>query len=136
MRLYSLAEIYQQASTDVMASEYHGNGYTSYISYGVKIIRDSKDGAFYIYNIGAKGDFPEELNEQEYSLFLTKGWKYGVCSVSLSNYRNKLDIIQLKIRDVMNSSRSDKQVQTLQDKRDTIMQRYNELLIKLNKLKS
>lgn len=136
MRLYSLGEIYEQASNDVMASEYQGNGYTSYISYGVKIIRDSRDGAFYIYNIGAKGDFPEELNEEEYSLFLTNGWKFGVYSVSLSNYRKKLDIIQIKIRDVMNNTRSEKQVQTLQDKRDTIMQRYNELLIKLNKLKS
>ena len=136
MRLYSLTEIFEQASKDSTASEYHGNGYKAYISYGVKIVEDRRTGEHYIYNIGRRGDFPDEINVEEYGIFLTNGWKYGVYNISLSNYRTKLDLIKDKIRDIMNTSKSEKQVQTLKDKRDTIMQRYNELLIKLNKLKS
>lgn len=134
MRDDRLDSVFEQASKDYNAIPSDGDKYKGYISYGIKIIKDSKTSEIYIYNTAINGDFFEEVNELEYELFLNKSWKYGVYSVSLSNYRRKLDVIQSKMRDIVNNSRSEKQMQKLREQRDTIMTRYHELSTKLNQL--
>lgn len=134
MRNDRLDEVFEQASKDFNSTSSHGDKYLAYVSYGIKIVSDERTNKVYIYNTAMNGDFYDEVTPEQYELFLNKGWKFGVYNVSLSNYRRKLDVIQSKIRDIVNTSRSEKQMQKLREQRDTIMERYNQLAVKLNQL--
>lgn len=134
MRDNRLVDILTQAMKDMNTVECSSSRLKEYISYGVKLVADTDTLEMYIYNIAINGDFYEEITPEQYELFLEKGWKYGVYSISLSNYRRKLDVIQSKMRDIVNNSRSEKQMQKLREQRDTIMERYNKLAVKLNQL--
>lgn len=134
MRDDRLTNVFDEASRDINATQVNGKGYKGYLSYGIKIVSDERTKEIYIYNTAINGDFYDEINEYEYELFLNKGWKFGMYSVSLSNYRRKLDVIQYKMRELVNNSRSEKQMQKLREQRDTIMTRYYDLSTKLNQL--
>lgn len=134
MRDNRLKDVFEQASRDFNSTEANGDRYKGYISYGIKIVSDDRTKQIYIYNTAANGDFYDELTEEQYEIFLNKGWKCGVYTISLSNYRRKLDVIQSKMRDIVNNSRSEKQMQKLREQRDMIMDRYNQLAVKLNQL--
>jgi len=134
MRDNRLVKILTEASKDFNSVEFFNAKRSEYISYGVKIVADTETLEVYIYNIAINGDFYEEITPEQYEIFLNKGWKYGAYSVSLSNYRRKLDVIQSKMRDIVNNSRSEKQMQKLREQRDMIMSRYHELSTKLNQL--
>ena len=134
MRFDRLAHILGEASKDYNSVRVDGDKYYGYVSYGIKIVSDEKTNEIYIYNTAINGDFYDEVTSEQYELFLDRGWKCGVYSVSLSNYRRKLDVIQSKMRDIVNNSRSEKQMQKLREQRDMIMDRYNQLAVKLNQL--
>lgn len=134
MRFDRLAHILGEASKDYNSVRVDGDKYYGYVSYGIKIVSDEKTNEIYIYNTAINGDFYDEVTPEQYEIFLDKGWKCGVYSVSLSNYRRKLDVIQSKMRDIVNNSRSEKQMQKLREQRDMIMDRYNQLAVKLNQL--
>jgi hypothetical protein len=134
MRDDRLKNVFEQASKDFNSTEANGDRYKGYLSYGIKIVSDDRTKQIYIYNTAANGDFYDEITAEQYEIFLNKGWKCGVYSVSLSNYRRKLDVIQSKMRDIVNNSRSEKQMQKLREQRDMIMSRYHELSTKLNQL--
>jgi hypothetical protein len=134
MRDDRLKNVFEQASKDFNSTEANGDGYKGYLSYGIKIVSDEKTNEIYIYNTAINGDFYDEVTPEQYELFLDRGWKCGVYTISLSNYRRKLDVIQSKMRDIVNNSRSEKQMQKLREQRDMIMDRYNQLAVKLNQL--
>ena len=134
MRDDRLKDVFEQASRDFNSTEANGDRYKGYLSYGIKIVSDDRTKQVYIYNTAANGDFYDEITEEQYELFLNKGWKCGVYTISLSNYRRKLDVIQSKMRDIVNNPRSEKQMQKLREQRDMIMDRYNQLAVKLNQL--
>jgi len=134
MRDDRLKDVFEQASKDFNSTEANGDSYKGYLSYGIKIVSDGRTKHIYIYNTAINGDFYDEVTAEQYELFLNKGWKCGVYTISLSNYRRKLDVIQSKMRDIVNNSRSEKQMQKLREQRDMIMDRYNQLAVKLNQL--
>lgn len=134
MRDDRLKDVFEQASKDFNSTEVNGDSYKGYLSYGIKIVSDGRTKHIYIYNTAINGDFYDEVTAEQYELFLNKGWKCGVYTISLSNYRRKLDVIQSKMRDIVNNSRSEKQMQKLREQRDMIMDRYNQLAVKLNQL--
>ena len=62
----------------------------------------------------------------------------GVYELSLLNYKVKLDWIERNIKKEVNKQGrvNDKQIQLLKSERDNVLQKYTEITIKLNKLKS
>jgi hypothetical protein len=74
----------------------------------------------------------EEVTDDEVKIFLKFGWKSGVYSLTLFNYRSKLNYIEAKIKDSINSNKSQKSIKDLKSKRDTLMAEYTQLNSKLN----
>jgi len=106
--------------------------------YGIKSVRDNKTGYIEILNTTVSGNYYVEIAESDYEIFLTHGWRYGVYELSLLNYKVKLDWIERKIKKEVNKQGrvNDKQIQELKEDRDNVLQKYTEITIKLNKLKS
>ena len=131
---YSLSDIWEQALQDSYAVNLDGGGYESRIVYGIKIIKDIESGDIEILNTMRGGDYYSPINQQEIEVFHKKGWRYGVYVISLSNYRTKLDRLELKIRDEVNNRNRVKEVQAMRDLRDIILRKYSEITNKLNQL--
>lgn len=135
---YSLSDIFVQASEDPSASPLHGNGYESYLLYGIKIVRDNETGKVELLNTTKVGDFYHLLTEDEINLFRQEGWRYALYVLSLSNYRSKLDRIERQIKKIVNEkpNTSPKQLEYYKATRQNILEKYTEMTTKLNQLKS
>jgi len=135
---YSLEDIFQQSVSDPYASPLNGRGYKSMNVYGIKSVKDNETGEVEIFNTTRSGNYYVEISESDYEVFLTNGWRYGVYELSLSNYRIKLDWIEHKIKKEVNKQGrvNDRQVQSLKQERQSVLEKYSEITIKLNKLKS
>jgi hypothetical protein len=135
---YSLEDIFQQSVIDPYASPLNGRGYKSMNVYGIKSVKDNETGDVEIFNTTRSGNYYVEISESDYEVFLTHGWRYGVYELSLSNYRSKLDWIEHKIKKEVNKQGrvNDRQVQSLKQERQSVLEKYSEITNKLNKLKS
>ena len=135
---YSLNDIFIQASDDPSSSPLHGNGYESYLLYGIKIVKDNETSQIQLLNTAKSGDFYHSLNQEDINLFHDGGWRYGIYVISLFNYRAKLDRIEQQIKKHVNEkpNPSQKQLDYYKSTRQNILERYTEMTIKLNKLKS
>jgi len=127
-------DVYQQAVDDSFAVNLKGRGYNSFSLYGVKIVMDYETKEVALYNMNSGGLYYDKLSEDETNNFLENGWRYGVYVISLSNYRTKLDRLELKIRDEVNNRNRVKEVQAMRDLRDIILRKYSEITNKLNQL--
>jgi hypothetical protein len=135
---YSLKDIFIQASDDPSSSPLHGNGYESYLLYGIKIVKDNETSQIELLNTAKSGDFYHSLNQEDINLFHDGGWRYGIYVISLSNYRVKLDRIEQQIKKHVNEkpNPSQKQLDYYQSTRQNILEKYTEMTTKLNQLKS
>jgi len=132
--MYSLEDIWNQATSDDYAVNLDGDGYESRLVYGVKIIRDNETESIQILNTMRGGSYYTPINSQEAQVFHKKGWRNGVYVVALSNYRIKLDSLQDRIRTEANGRNSNKTIQSYKSYRQRILGRYNEIKEKLNHL--
>ena len=135
---YSLNDIFIQASDDPSSSPLHGNGYESYLLYGIKIVKDNETSEIELLNTAKSGDFYHSLNQEDINLFHDGGWRYGIYVISLSNYRAKLDRIEQQIKKHVNEkpNPSQKQLDYYKSTRQNILEKYTEMTTKLNQLKS
>ena len=53
----------------------------------------------------------------------------------MSNYRDKLARIEKLIRNEMNGKKNPKQIQSYKTSRESVLNKYAELMVKLNKIK-
>ncbi|HAI18202.1 MAG TPA: hypothetical protein DCM10_09365 [Xanthomarina gelatinilytica] len=67
--------------------------------------------------------------------FLIDGWKVGCIKLSLSNCKHKLDMIEKKIQNEVNTRKNDKHIQNLKTRRENILLKYTDLRNKLNQVK-
>ena len=134
---YSLKDIFIQATEDPSSSPLHGNGYESYLLYGIKIVKDNATEQIQLLNTAKSGDFYHLLNQEDINLFHDGGWRYGIYVISLSNYRAKLDKIEQQIKKYVNEkpTSSQKQLDYYQSSRQNILEKYTEMTTKLNQLK-
>lgn len=134
---YSLKDIFIQATEDPSSSPLHGNGYESYLLYGIKIVKDNATEQIQLLNTAKSGDFYHSLNQEDINLFHDGGWRYGIYVISLSNYRAKLDRIEQQIKKHVNEkpTSSQKQLDHYQSSRQNILEKYTEMTTKLNQLK-
>jgi len=131
--MYTLQEIWEQAKKDTFASNLDGAGYQARIVYGCRIVRDDATGEIQIYNTGKGGDYYKRI--EDINIFLEKGWRQGCYEVSLDNYRDRLDRIEKMIRNEVNGKRNPKQIQSYKTQRESVLNKYAELMVKLNKIK-
>ena len=127
-----LQEIYREAVEDSYGVSLDGPGYESRIMFGVKIVQDIPTKEVEIINTLQGGDYYKPLSENELDNFLSGGWRYGVYQLCLSNYRNKLNLIEQRIQKEINGRASAKQVGLLKAQRKRIMNKYTEINFKLN----
>ena len=129
---YTLQDIMSQAKRDSYAVNLDGNGYESRALYGCKISLDIQTGSVELRNMTQGGDWYLPLTEKEINIFLDNGWRIGIYTLSLSNYRKKLTRIEHHIKREMNGKKNPKQIQNLKALRERILQNYSNINKKLN----
>ena len=127
-------DIWLQAYNDSYAISLNGNGYESRVVYGVKIVRDNATGHIQILNT-MRGEYYHELSSDELDIFYQHGWRYGIYSLNLTNYIQKLESIKECIKAEVNGLNRLRKVKVLKSNRDLMLNKYNTINNKLNKLK-
>lgn len=80
-------------------------------------------------------EYYEEISDEDYDLFRTKGWLFGIYTLSLANFKDRVDQLTRHIKYEVNQSKRKKKLLELRDEREQVLKRYykvNQLLIKLN----
>lgn len=131
---YSLEDLWSQALDDNYAVNLDGEGYQSRLVYGVKIILEEETREIILLNTMRGGDYYTKIYPQELEVFNEKGWRFGVYSLALSNYRLKLNSVQDRIRNEANGRNSRKTIESYKSYRERILNRYNEIKEKYNQL--
>ena len=132
---YTLEDILEQAQEDSYTASLDGDGMEANILYGIRIEKIKHTGEIDMHDITKGGDFYSLVPKEDLEDFFERGWRYGVFNLALSNYRSKLDIIESKIRDEVNSRKNAKHIQSLKANRERIMQRFTKVSQKLNLIK-
>lgn len=132
--MYSPIHIFEMAKADHGSINLDGTDHEARMQLGVKIVRYTEDDKVEIYNTSKGGDYYKELTRDEVKVFIEKGWRYGIYVISLSNYRSKLDSLKEAIKNHSNNNLTKKHLQILHNRRDTILEKYNEVKNKLNQL--
>lgn len=130
----NLNPIFNEALKDETSKKIDGKGYQCRCVMGIKIMKDNASGEIEIINTKKGGQYYGAISTEEYLFFLKNGWKKGVYTLSLSNYRAKLSLIQNKITNEVNNRRRESEIYKLNQKRNLILKNYNKILKKLNQL--
>tara|TARA_R100000742_G_C4279058_1_gene102776 strand:- start:1757 stop:2188 length:432 start_codon:yes stop_codon:yes gene_type:complete len=129
---YTMQDIMNQAMEDEFSANLNGKTYTARLLYGCKISQDAETKEIQILNTSLGGEWYSKVDNNQINIFLEKGWRIGVYELSLSNYRLKLDKIELSVKKEMNGRRNPKQIQSLKSARENILRKYSKIKYKLN----
>lgn len=132
--MYSLEDIYIEASQDTDCIHYDMPNGVGFINYGVKLQRFST--TIELLNCGRGGDYFKELTEEEYNFFFKHGWREGGLRLIIGNCKRKLAMIEERMREEMNTRKNDKHIQKLKIQRENILKKYATYNNKLTKIKS
>lgn len=131
---YTLQDIFNQANLDHNVAKINSKCCVSVVSKGVKIEKDIETNEIVIYNTHLGGDFYKEIDSQQYVFFEEKGWVYGKYVVSLSNYRRKLDVIEERIRNEINTRKNGRYIMGLKEMREHYLLKFSESSKIINQL--
>ena len=131
---YTSDQVFQQALEDRFASNVDGRGYEGRISYGTKITRDNITAEVEFFNTTQGGSHYVKLSPSDEHIFYSKGWKYGIYVLYLSNNRAKLESIEKSIRKEVNSTNNHATLKSLRGKRDKDLARYNKVNLLLKSI--
>lgn len=120
--MYSLIDIYHQAIKDKRSSYRKDGGRESMISYGM-MLNKYKD-AITILNTTKSGGYYADATQDELDILFRNGWKKGVLMIAIKNYTRKLDVIEFKIKNEMNTRKNDKFIRGLKNSRDKLLLKY------------
>tara|TARA_R100000935_G_scaffold29558_1_gene49903 strand:- start:12916 stop:13314 length:399 start_codon:yes stop_codon:yes gene_type:complete len=129
---YTLKDIVKQALEDrssVMSTLPQG---FSVIGLGVKL--QSFPSQTEILNCSKGGDYFKEIEISEYNYFFNNGWKKGKLKVAINNCLYKLDLIEVRMKEEMNTRKNDKHIQNLKTRRENVLVKYAKHNQKLNQL--
>ncbi len=130
----NLHEVFTQASKDHSSCRYETSDYDSYLSHGIKIVKDNRTQRVTIMDT-TMSEYYEEISDEHYNLFRTKGWLFGIYTLSLTNFKQRIDQLNEGIRYEVNQNKRKKKLLQLREEREQVLKRYykvNQLLIKLN----
>lgn len=131
-KVYSIEDIYHQALQDENAIIKNLDKGQAIINVGAKLQKfESKTE---ILNCNKNGDYFQECNEEEYSLFFKYGWRKGCLMLSILNCKRKLNLVEYKMRMEVNTRKNDKHIQKLKNSRDKLLIKYSKQQKKLNKI--
>jgi len=131
----TLEDIFKEALSDKDAVTLDGIGYEARMLYGIKISKDNYTQDIMIQECTSSGDYYAEIPMRHYELFGEKGWKYALYVLSLNNLRLRIDEIDNKVRQEINSRNNEKYVKILLQSKDNLESMYNKINNKLIKLK-
>jgi len=129
--MYSIEDIYLQALNDQHSYKTSSG---SIINNGVKIQKFTSK--IEILNCSKNGNYYQEFSDDEYQLFKIYGWHKGGIRLSMLNCKVKLDMIEFRIRNEVNTRKNDKHIQKLKSSRDNLLIKYSKRKLQLNKIKS
>ena len=130
--MYTLKEILHQAMNQnepVFSDQPIG---FNVMKMGVKIHKFSDE--IRIMNTTKGGDYYTECTQIEYSFFKESGWNVGCIKLGISNCLHKLELIENKITNEVNTRKNDKHIQNLKNKREQALHKYAELQLKLKSI--
>jgi len=128
-KVYTLIDVWNQAKEDCFTATLDGEGYEARILYGCKISKDNDTNMVQLQNTSRGGEWYLQLDPDEIEIFLKMGWRIGIYMLSLSNYRLKLDRIEMLIKMEVNGRKNPKQIQSLKSSRQRILEKYSKLRI-------
>ena len=130
--MYSLKEILHQASEQNQAVISDQPVGFNVIKRGVKIQKFSD--RIEILNTGKGGSYYKECTPIEYSYFYENGWNVCCVKLGISNCLHKLDLIETKIKNEVNTRKNDKHIKNLKNRREVALNKYAELQLKLKSI--
>jgi len=132
---YTLNDLFNQALTEPTSFMLYGDGYQSIIANNIKISKDNHTNEVQILNMAILGNHYSLLTKEEEKYFLENGWKYGMFTLSLSNYRIKLDTIEHSIRREVGSGKAvNKRVTDYKELRRVLLNKYSKVTKILNQI--
>ena len=130
--MYSLNEVFQQAIEDDACGGLDSLESRARLLNGIKIVEDNETKEVVILNTTIGGEYYKEITIAEYEVFKAKGLRYGLNVLSLSNYRRKLDKVELRIKEELNGKKSSKSILMAKANRRRIMENYTRVTKELN----
>ncbi len=127
-----LSKVFKDAVEDRKTINANSDGYLARIGYGVKIVNEN--GLISIYNTSNGGDFYREITDEQYDVFLRKGWYAGVYKMCIEKYKANLAEIEKKTKKEINGRKNLKYLNYLKNHKETILKKYYNITQKLNKL--
>ncbi len=129
--MHTLTDIFNQADSDEVSINIDGLGYEARLRQGIKITREGQD--VQILNTTRGGLFYDEITRAQYQTFLEYGWVIGVYRLTLVNYRNKLELIEKKMKQEVNTRKNDKHIKSMKKIRTSILIDYRRITKQINK---
>tara|TARA_R110000851_G_scaffold317273_1_gene480662 strand:+ start:473 stop:874 length:402 start_codon:yes stop_codon:yes gene_type:complete len=129
--MYKLSDIFNQADTDEVSIDIDGMGYEARLRQGIKITKEGND--VQIYNTTKGNLFYEEITSEQYQTFIKYGWVVGVYRLTLLNYKRRLELIERKMREEVNTRKNDKRIKSMKKIRTSIMIDYRRVTKQINK---
>ena len=77
------------------------------------------------------GDY-KEVTEEQYEMFVSKGWIYTVLKITLDKYNKRLDKIKESYKNEINGRNNARYLEYLKTTRKETMKRYYKITQKLN----
>ena len=130
--MYSKEQIYKQALRDERAIQTKMPNGEGVINNGVKIQKFPSK--IEIINLSKGGDYFQECTEEEYKYFHRYGWSEGAIRLCMSNTKRKLEMIEDKVREEVNTRKNNKHIQSMKARRDNLLVKYAERNKQLNKI--
>ena len=130
----SLSSVFEEALNDDKAAILDGDGYESRMLHGCKITRENDTGNIMIQNTTMGGDYYKDISHDSEWEFVDKGWRHGVYKLCIETYHDKLNRIEQRIKDEMNTKQNPKQIQHLKTHRERILKMYKKINDKLKSL--
>ena len=117
-------EVWKQAQKQHGVASLFDKECDSYIYKGIKIMKCN--GVFRIFNTKMKGDFYQEITEDQYKMFEEHGFEYGVYNVMTDNLQNSLQRITNKIQLEINIRNNTRHFNALKDMRGKVLKKFLE----------
>ena len=132
--MYSLEDLYLQAIKDRRSTYRRGSISESIISYGMKLNK-YKD-LIQILNTTKSAGYYADATSEELEYLFTHGWRKGVLMIAIDNYTRKLDVIEFKIQNEINTRKNDKFIRGLKNSRDKLLLKYTKRKSELKSIKN
>lgn len=131
--MYSLEDLYHQSLRDRGSCFRRDGSRESIISYGM-MLNKYKD-CITILNTTKSAGYYADATPDELEYLFTHGWKRGVLMIAITNYTRKLEVIEFKIQNEMNTRKNDKYIRGLKNSRDKLLLKYSKRKSELKLIK-